>query len=694
MKGKHFLALAASLAMLFALGACNGNGSGSNGSASVTISAAVDGGTMAAHGKHGGRSKPTDTTADITSLTVDIQSGSDFITQGLLLTPSGGTWTVTVQDLPVGEQLVFTGHAYNAGGEEIFTGMTTQALTGVNDEVVITMTPATNNSNLNLLQITKITRPAEVLASGGAPVSVSVLGNEGETLTYEIIAAENGGSFSPSAGSIVLSNYYATIVVNYTAPATTGDYVHTVRITNAAGNTTETTFTTSVASELTQSDITVQFQPVITAVVPARTGSNVTLTAYVSDPGDPAALTYDWGFTCWSGCGTVGIVDPEANPAVLSGYDVSVTGKITLTVSNGAGSTTIHYSVSYGQFADTVVSNLVLLPQTPIPTNTDDCRYGAVSGNIVTLVVPENDVQQDLNNDGDQSDSVLHYIDVTQGTPVNTGIAVSQRSIAIDGDIIVFQYSDGGWQGTTMGWYNIGTGESQDTGITPLSFGREYWGSTRVVSNGMIAYAAQTRDLTGDEVNDEELNLYEISTGVNTPTGVQLGWGSIAEDIVPSIDGDIVAHISTAGTIAYYTISTGIDTDTGIEGGDPTVDNGIIVFNAPTDTIWYYEIAQGKAVATNLPVNRNYNASISDGIIAIAINEDDTWGDLNGDGQIGGDDSGIIVLYDIPTGRMVSTGVMLCCGPEISGFVIAIDWDTCDQWYIVLDDLVKQYFNR
>ena len=365
------------------------------------------------------------------------------------------------------------------------------------------------------------------------------------------------------------------------------------------------------------------------------------------------------------------------------------------------------YAVHKSQFPASVVSNIPILPQAAHHVNgLDDCRFGSASGNIVALILDEGGAGTDYNNDGDTNDYVLGYYDVSQNVQVNAGIAIDQDNVAVDGDMLVFQYPENG----AIGWYSISNQQVHNTEITPMAFGRSTWSSTRIVSNGKIAFIAALRDLNDDGIPDAELNIYDTAAGQNNPTGVMVASNGYygQEQFVPSISGDQVAFIGPSMTVEYYTISTGVTVDTRIPHTDawnaPTIDNGIIVFNT-AEGIAYYTIANDKYVLTPLFSASGTGPSLSNGIIAAVVREDAVLGDLNGDGGIDSGPydytdgtnrgNGVLVLYDITTGRMVSTGIsIICCGPEISGFVIAFDSNPCDQWFVVLDDIVKSYFGR
>ena len=601
----------------------------------------------------------------------------------------------------MGNLLTITAHAYNSANQEIFTGTTLQMLTGTDDQVLVSMVSSQNGATLQFLQISQISRPAQIAINSTAPVSFSFSGNTGETLTYQIAAAENGGTFSSTTGSLTLIGTSATVVLLYTAPSSTGIFTHSVTVSNAQGNSVQTTFTTNVALDFTDPEINVQFNPVVTALTYTRNDSNVTLTAYVSDTGPSSALTYNWNWVSSKypacvdygySCTSMSFVDATTDPAVLQGYDGTETGTISFMVANGSGgSTTVSYKVHREQFPASVLGNITLLPQTVMGTGApgSDCRSGAISGNIITLNI---------------NDSELGYYDISNHTTVNTHIATSQvsgggSSIAIDGDIIAYIMPDPGFEGT-IGWYSISDGMAHhyngiwvdsDTDGHPY-FGRGDNGPTRLVSNGRIAHVYEGKirilDINGNSV----INTRAI----------------IADPRSLSFSGDRVAFVGTSGTLQYYDIATGQTTDTGQaiardQQGNfniqafPTIDNGTIVFGSSSGYVAYYDIASKNTIMTPILLSSlmgNGSPSISNGIIAVGIDENAIMQDLNGDGV---ENEGVLVLYDIPTGRMISTGARVCCWGDISNGVIVYDEDTpdgCVQKYIILDDLAKQYFGR
>ena len=347
---QSIIVLVLALVLTGVLGCSNSRENGDNQSAplaSATVTAGFDSGSAASSATLVG------TVADVASITVDVKNGAAFLAQGTAMTYSNGAWSITIGNLPIGTQLTFIAHAYNSSSVEIFTGTTAQAMIGTNDQIAISMAPVTSGATLLFPRIVQIVRPAEIAASDVVSISVSVQGSSGETLSYAVSAAVDGGVFGPTSGSLTLNGTTGTIVLGYAAPVSAGTFIHSLTLTNSQGNSVSTEFDTTIITQTAGGAITVQFNPVVTAISAERSGSNVTFTASVNDDGPAGELRYLWSSTTG-----VSFANTTANPAVLQGYSESVTGNVTLTVTdqNGTGgSTTVTYLISAGQFPDTVV---------------------------------------------------------------------------------------------------------------------------------------------------------------------------------------------------------------------------------------------------------------------------------------------------------------------------------------------------
>jgi len=679
---QRWLSIVVAAVFLFVVGACskdsNSKTSQEAGATSTTLNVAFDAQTAKTANAKTSQSKTPNgrfgavvvgTVDDITSITVDVKSGSESLVTGVSLTNNDGLWSASIDSLPLGTQLTFIGHAYNSAGDKIFTGTTYQMLSGVNDEVKIVMAPSTNNQTLQFPLISQVSWPGSIVINKTVPVSISVQGTVGETLTYALTSAVNGGTFSPTSGSISLTGSTAAIVLNYTAPAASGTYTHTVSVTNGLNNSVQTTFTISVTDQVSDPTVIVQFNPVILGVSGGRDGSDVKFNASVSDTTD-TGLSYTWSFN-----NGLSFADPSANPATLQGYDESVTGLLTLRVANGLnGHTTVSYQIKPGQFPASLGNNTVVVPQGMIRIG-GGCQMSGSNGSVISLMIDENMEQVDLNNDGDMSDQVLGYYDMTTKQVVNLGIAISQ-DIAIAGDIMAYTLADS----RRLGWYSFTEQAAHETDIVPDGFGRGSSYVSRLVSGTMIAYVAAGK-----------LNIYDTATGQNIVT-----MESVPDAGSPSFSGNLIVFVGTTGTLRYYDVATGNTTDTGEYGSYPVIDNGTIAYETPEGKVAYYITSTGTNVIT--PIVNSWpgdgHPSISNNIIAAFQREGGAYGDLNGDGIID-ENSSYLVLYDILTGKMVSTGYRLCCGVDINGFVITVCMDMpCSQGFMIMSDAVKQYFGR
>jgi hypothetical protein len=90
-------------------------------------------------------------------------------------------------------------------------------------------------------------------------------------------------------------------------------------------------------------------------------------------------------------------------------------------------------------------------------------RWPAVSGNIIAFSSHEEDGGVDLNGDGDTEDHVIRYYDISTGSVTNTGMVGSQP--AVSGNIIAFTTyelligqdlnGDGDISDTVIGYFNL-----------------------------------------------------------------------------------------------------------------------------------------------------------------------------------------------------------------------------------------------
>jgi hypothetical protein len=367
------------LAVLIAAGGCTNNSDQGVPLASAKVSV----------GYLSNRMLTAATTGDVATITVDVYNGSTLIVGGVSLSYNSGLWTGTINNLPIGPQLTFTGHACNNTAVEIFTGSTHYTMTGAHDQVPILMAPVSSGGVQQFPKIVNINQPTEIVTAGTASVGVDVTGGADETYSYVFTAATDGGTFNPASGNITLTGTAGIVLSDYTAPGNIGTYDHSITVANSQGNSITTMFSIKVISAGTgTSGIGIEFAPVILTVNGQRNGSDVTFTATVSDDGPAGELRYLWSFD-----GGLAFADATTNPAVLQGYNETVAGTLTLTVTdhNGTGSSTVRsVALIAGQFP----GDPIIPPPPPPPAGGDciDCHSMALvktygSGGAIRQVV-------------------------------------------------------------------------------------------------------------------------------------------------------------------------------------------------------------------------------------------------------------------------------------------------------------------
>jgi len=144
----------------------------------------------------------------------------------------------------------------------------------------------------------------------------------------------------------------------------------------------------------------------------------------------------------------------------------------------------------------------------------------SVSGSIIAFSTSETWVGQDLNGDGDTSDFVIRYYDTATSTLTNTGAVGYYPSVA--GSIIAFhtdEYSvgqdlngDGDTSDSVIGYYDMATGEVTNTQAD---------GAYPSVSGSIIAFITNEvgQDLNGDgDANDSVIRYYTIQNRATIET--------------------------------------------------------------------------------------------------------------------------------------------------------------------------------
>ncbi len=276
-----------------------------------------------------------------------------------------GIWRGTLPFLPKNTLLSFHARATNAADTLLFEGITEQSLSANFETVVLVLAPANNNQTVTIPRILRIAVPTAFGSDQSGNVSFSVEAATGEQLTYAITATAGAGTFYPTSGTLTLTTTSGTFVSQYAPPTVSAEttFTHEVLITNSAGHSVATTFTTRVRAPgntdgVLDSALNVLFNPVINGLKGARVveTDRVYWTADVDDDGADAELRYAWSFTPTGTFDPVpAFADATSNPGLLQGYTMAVQGTLRLDVTdhNGTGgTTTLFYQLRPNQFLD------------------------------------------------------------------------------------------------------------------------------------------------------------------------------------------------------------------------------------------------------------------------------------------------------------------------------------------------------
>lgn len=267
-----------------------------------------------------------------------------------------------------------------------------------------------------------------------------------------------------------------------------------------------------------------------------------------------------------------------------------------------------------------------------------------VSGNIIAFATNESNYRTylDLNGDGDNYDIVLRYYDTARKELVNTGAVASYFGFDVSGSIIAFLTyegkigedlnGDGDTSDTVARYFDVSNGTLGNTGA-------EVVGTTSLtVKDGLIMmitsefFAGQGgMDLNGDgDTNDYVLRYFNVYTGQLVNTGAEISVGSISAMNVARSNGSIIGFATEESTVGGY----GADLN-----GDGDLGDRIIR---------YYDLETGVVVNTMAECFIGFD--ISENIIAFSTAENmvGRYGeDLNGDG-----DKLDVVLRYIPIGSI------------------------------------------
>ncbi len=286
-------------------------------------------------------------------------------------------WEGEIPFLPSNSELRFIAHAFNTEGDEIFTGETLTTLTLDNTTVEIPLAPAQDQQTFDMPRMLRIAYPEQIVSGQEVQMIFTLEGNAGEAIDYSITHLDGSTDdipFSPSSGTVTLTNTVADFIAVYTGPDVAADASFDYLVTITAA---DSLSSVAIATNLTTNVIpradgidgventrpSVLFNPVVLELVANGTATpgTVELLANISDDGDPADLTFQWTYTPADGTPDATFADNgQTNPALLEGYTVDHQGTITFAVTDiNGGTTTLIYELVPNQFADVIDNEAV-----------------------------------------------------------------------------------------------------------------------------------------------------------------------------------------------------------------------------------------------------------------------------------------------------------------------------------------------
>ncbi len=267
---------------------------------------------------------------DVASVTVSVAGNDvdgthrDPLSTATLTSSPAGVWTGTLPGLTMGTPLTFTAKALNGDGTEIFTGTHTATLNDVGAQITIRLHAVDDNQPNRVPKVTGISI-SNVSTGVPADVSITVAGTGSEDLAYEF----SGGMFDPPSGTVTLASGAGTINSTYQPPNVVGWYTVQVALRNAQGNRVEVDFQIRVQT----SGLAARLGPVVRGISGKRTPAGIRWTAAVSAAGEDTGLTYAWAFVkSDNSAGT--FTDAAANPTIMTGYEQTTAGTLSVTVTD------------------------------------------------------------------------------------------------------------------------------------------------------------------------------------------------------------------------------------------------------------------------------------------------------------------------------------------------------------------------
>ncbi|MFC1613441.1 hypothetical protein ACFL23_03870, partial [Patescibacteria group bacterium] len=253
-------------------------------------------------------------------------------------------WTGEFAGLPIGINLKFEAKAYsftdNSEEELLFSGFIIQSLNEGSNIIIIPIRAVICDDE-DIPEIINIKKPDDIMVSGATEIVIEAGPAYLEEISYQFIVDENCGSFSPSNGIINLDmdDTIAT-TIEYTAPDEICQCAYTLILMNRCGS----SYTQNFNFNIVESNLGMEviFCPLIISIKLVQINEDLQISADVTDDKSIENISYEWSFS-----GGLSFADSLVNPAVLTGYNETTPGDITLIITDEDGcADSFSYAVS------------------------------------------------------------------------------------------------------------------------------------------------------------------------------------------------------------------------------------------------------------------------------------------------------------------------------------------------------------
>ncbi|WP_249351541.1 RCC1 domain-containing protein, partial [Corallococcus exiguus] len=224
-------------------------------------------------------------------------SGAGMTTRTEVLAKTGGQWSGVLGQVPAGAGRTFSAKAFDASNTERYAGQATPVTIESNQTTAVTLLlqevnapPPFENVAPRLLSL--VASPGTVAPGGQVSLQATADDpNAGDTLTY---------AWTASSGTLGAPSSLTTA---WTAPATAGQSVLTLTVTDPKGASTSLSVSVTVSTGNGGAGVGVSFNtwPQVTGITAAPSsvavGQATTVTASAGDA-DGDSLTYQWTASC------------------------------------------------------------------------------------------------------------------------------------------------------------------------------------------------------------------------------------------------------------------------------------------------------------------------------------------------------------------------------------------------------------